>query len=482
MKSGSYYLLKGFTSNGALPITNLTAGTSYDFYVEYNSGRKYFTIVAGQDSAFIQTTKVAVNLKSCDGLITTGGNASVYVKGNASGNDLLLGFTSSGTRSVYLLPGSYDFRMDYKFGRNRKSGVQVSGTTKDVDFVATQVTLNASGITYKGVTNPSFFLFNDGSYLLPGTYTFKIEGFTSDITVSGCSTSPKTVMVRLINSSGTGIAGGVVDVWAINNSPAYSNNVAITNSSGNAIVFFPETVNDYVYFRMNYANSKQQLGHFNINTTTTVTFSTHAVTLRLLDSNSSPIQGGTADYFTNRYLAFGTTNASGNVVKELLPGSYYFRMRYNELSEQKGPLTVSSDLTINFTYTGSDIFSVDKQYTKKPAVLADYIGVIPELTTIEKEEIYQPDSKVASFISKLTAYPNPFTSSSTLSYKLNSNQYVQIDMYNTNGMKVQTLVQGNQPQGAHTTNLNALNLPEGMYLIRLFANGGISQIPVVLAK
>jgi hypothetical protein len=59
---------------------------------------------------------------------------------------------------------------------------------------------------------------------------------------------------------------------------------------------------------------------------------------------------------------------------------------------------------------------------------------------------------------------------------------VQIDMYNTNGMKVQTLVQGNQPQGAHTTNLNALNLPEGMYLIRLFANGGISQIPVVLAK
>lgn len=319
--------------------------------------------------------------------------------------------------------------------------------------------------------------------MLPGTYTFKIDGFDTDIAISGCSTAPKVVMVKLVNSSGVGISGGVVDVWAINNSPAYSNNVVTINSSGNAVILFPETVNDHVYFRMNYANAKQQLGHFNINNTTTVTFTTRAVTLRLLDSNGSPIRGANADYFSSSYQQFGTTDASGSVVKELLPfNAYYFRMSYNGFKKQKGPINVNSDLTVNYTYSGSEISSVAQQYTKKTATLAGHLLVNPGLTEMEPTTVIPSNTNVPSSITKFSAYPNPFTSTATISYVLTSEQPVQMDVYNANGMKMQTLLQGDQPEGYHTTTLNALNLPQGVYYVRLLTKGGISQIPIILTK
>lgn len=52
------------------------------------------------------------------------------------------------------------------------------------------------------------------------------------------------------------------------------------------------------------------------------------VTVQLKDSNGNPISGGTVQYYSGGWKAFGTTDANGRASKELQRGTYSFSMTY----------------------------------------------------------------------------------------------------------------------------------------------------------
>jgi hypothetical protein len=73
---------------------------------------------------------------------------------------------------------------------------------------------------------------------------------------------------------------------------------------------------------------------------------------------------------------------------------------------------------------------------------------------------------------QLTNCPNPFNSSTTISYSLSEEAFVRLEIYNSLGQHVKTLVSESQSAGPHTVAWNADSSPEqalgsGPYFYRL---------------
>ena len=78
------------------------------------------------------------------------------------------------------------------------------------------------------------------------------------------------------------------------------------------------------------------------------------------------------------------------------------------------------------------------------------------------------------------AYPNPFSGSTTLSYYLNQEGPVSVEVYNTLGRKVQTLVVGTESAGQHQVKFEAGKLASGTYLLKVKTGESVSTKRVVL--
>lgn len=86
----------------------------------------------------------------------------------------------------------------------------------------------------------------------------------------------------------------------------------------------------------------------------------------------------------------------------------------------------------------------------------------PETITALEEWSSEPQQA-----GKLSNFPNPFNSTTTIKYQLDNSDNVQLSIYNSLGEKVCTLVKKWQDAGPHTFSFNGENLPGGIYYIEL---------------
>lgn len=79
-------------------------------------------------------------------------------------------------------------------------------------------------------------------------------------------------------------------------------------------------------------------------------------------------------------------------------------------------------------------------------------------------------------------YPNPFNPTTSINYALGEPGAVSLRVFDVQGRLVQTLVDGNQPAGAHTVTFEARDLPSGTYIYNLTTAKGTLTRKMILVK
>ncbi len=99
------------------------------------------------------------------------------------------------------------------------------------------------------------------------------------------------------------------------------------------------------------------------------------------------------------------------------------------------------------------------------------------LDVIEDGQLLLPDQIIVN-----AAYPNPFNSTTTISYGLPVSGNVSLQMYNPSGRLIKTLFDGYKLSGIHATTLTANNLPSGLYFVQLNVSDQILTQKVMLIR
>lgn len=79
-------------------------------------------------------------------------------------------------------------------------------------------------------------------------------------------------------------------------------------------------------------------------------------------------------------------------------------------------------------------------------------------------------------------YPNPFNPTTTINYQLATDNKISLNVYDLNGHKIRSLVNGYQDAGYYTVNFHASDLPSGVYIYRLQAGNNIQTMKMILMK
>ena len=135
-----------------------------------------------------------------------------------------------------------------------------------------------------------------------------------------------------------------------------------------------------------------------------------------------------------------------------------FQDKRTEL-EDNGTLLSSGSLSINSRNQGFDI-SDDKDSPTSSEALQE----------------------LPSAISLNQNYPNPFNPQTTITYQIDSPQHVRLDVFNAQGQRIQTLVDGMRPAGQHSVRFDAVGLSSGLYVYRLQTSGETLVRKMILVR
>ena len=82
----------------------------------------------------------------------------------------------------------------------------------------------------------------------------------------------------------------------------------------------------------------------------------------------------------------------------------------------------------------------------------------------------------------IASYPNPFNPVSKINFSLPSYSFVKIKVYSSIGEEIRTLTNNYYSKGNHCVLFNASDLPSGLYIVTIQAEGYFDRIKVMLTK
>ncbi len=98
-------------------------------------------------------------------------------------------------------------------------------------------------------------------------------------------------------------------------------------------------------------------------------------------------------------------------------------------------------------------------------IQSDHVDVIVTNVTVGNEPVATPTDFTLDPI-----YPNPFSSSASLSFVLEQPKHIRVSLFDMLGREVQVLVDNLYPSGQHEIELVGQNLSSGMYNVRFVAD------------
>ena len=186
--------------------------------------------------------------------------------------------------------------------------------------------------------------------LADGTYDFRVVLGGTTNTLSGVNVKQGTLVTfptvrltaTLANAAGP-LSGGSVSVQSSGGS---SSAIGTTSASGSVSAQVLPAIYDVT---MTYASRSMTQTSISVNSPTTVAFSTHTLTVKLLTAGGSPQSGGSVSVTPSGGSAFGlgSTNASGVVTATVLDGPYAVSMTYGGTTSTQN-VTLNGDTTVTF--------------------------------------------------------------------------------------------------------------------------------------
>jgi len=133
----------------------------------------------------------------------------------------------------------------------------------------------------------------------------------------------------------------------------------------------------------------------------------------------------------------------------------------------------------NYIVAGSDLIEITAQPGGGEAVIG-YVGV--GVRTAQELDGRDLTPLPAADYSLAGPVPNPFNPTTTIRYQLPEISYVHLQIYDTAGRLVATLVNGWREAGRHEVAFDGSNLPSGIYLARLAAGDYKTVQKLVLTR
>ena len=151
-------------------------------------------------------------------------------------------------------------------------------------------------------------------------------------------------------------------------------------------------------------------------------------------------------------------------------------------------LTLTYSWTVPAQITLDDPAIIDPSFTA-PLVTQDEVFPIellvydgnswsePDTVFITVHELMDTGDEPQEYINALNAnYPNPFKTSTSISFSVKANSLIELEVFNVKGEYVATLMNENCDSGVHTIIWDSTDFSAGIYFIKLVVNEKVSGV------
>jgi len=209
-----------------------------------------------------------------------------------------------------------------------------------------------------------------------------------------------------------------------------------------------------------------------------------------LPENWSALEDAKIADFTRKITAFADSNATFGPIKIF---SWLPAFVLPDLPRYQDPLPDSTDMEREMklflrgqTYKGTGLVYVDEEGNEYPTPFTERMKeavaiYFPEVG-VEEPEANNQITNHEGAISFAFSYPNPFNSTTEISYFAPFKSEVNIDIYNIRGERVASMDAGIQNSGIHSLIWNASGFASGTYFYKLIAGSKSITGSMVLIK
>lgn len=157
---------------------------------------------------------------------------------------------------------------------------------------------------------------------------------------------------------------------------------------------------------------------------------------------------------------------------------------WTDQSDGITPDDVNQTAAVQFIISGETAYLVLRSFRGQGSTAGYglYTRPIAELGLEAPAQTSTDDETVPATLALQSAYPNPFTTQTTLGYTLSEAGDVHVSIYDMLGHKVANVFSGFQPAGAFTFTWQPDNVSSGMYLVRIMQSGKTHTQVVTLVR
>jgi len=186
-----------------------------------------------------------------------------------------------------------------------------------------------------------------------------------------------------------------------------------------------------------------------------------------------PVELASFNATTDEYnvtLAWATSTETNNSGFEILRSVQNENWEDIDFIEGHGTTTQEN----NYSYVDENLGTGSYSYK---LVQIDFDGTRNESNAVSVEINFQPAEYILA-----QNYPNPFNPTTTIEYSIPESGIVKLQVYNSIGKEIKTLVNGFEAAGSHGVEFSSENLASGIYFYKIDAGKFSSIKKMILLK